>query len=104
MQTGDNQNTCTLLLSHFVICMQYNTVRENEGQKKKVISMMRGVVVDLNQILWGIFVIVARLQLKQVSRTTTRRRSRQREKKSLFQQDEISFSNYHYNCWKKNFT
>jgi hypothetical protein len=76
--------------------MQFNTVRENEGQKKKVISMMRGVVVDLNQILWGIFVIVARLQLKQVSRTTTRRRSRQREKKkSLFQQDEISFSNYH---------
>jgi hypothetical protein len=35
MQTGDNQNTCTLLLSHFVICMQCNTVRENEGQRKK---------------------------------------------------------------------
>jgi len=51
-------------------------------REKKVISMMRGVVVDLNQILWGIFVIVARLQLKQVSRTT-RRRSRQRERKKI---------------------
>ncbi len=65
--------------------MLYNTVRENEGQKKKVISMMRGVVVDLNQILWGIFVIVARLQLKQVSREQQEEEAdREREKNHYF--------------------
>jgi len=50
---GDNQNTCTLLLSHSVICAQYNIgtrnrEREHEEGQKKIVSMMRGVIVDLN--------------------------------------------------------
>jgi hypothetical protein len=55
---GDNQNTCTLLLSHFIIYAQHNVTSEKESEKfregkvdrKRAVSMMRGVIIDLNQI------------------------------------------------------
>ena len=37
---------------------------KGETTQKRAISMMRGVIVDLNQILRAIFIIVSRLQVK----------------------------------------
>jgi hypothetical protein len=30
---GDNQNTCTFLLSHFIICSQHNITSETERKR-----------------------------------------------------------------------
>jgi hypothetical protein len=50
MPVGDNQNTCTLLLSHFLnLCITSYNKRKSERERKRAVSMMRGVIVDLNQ-------------------------------------------------------